>query len=148
MVLSCLKMDTFYKRILLVILGIVSSITLYTFSRLEASLPVHLSSRDVDTSLDGLDLSLLLSPVERGGSPSYSCSAKKPCSNGSCCGPSGFCGFSDTYCGKGCLSNCNATAQCGKDAEPKGKTCPLNVCCSQYGFVSWFLIQIGGGPIY
>lgn len=66
----------------------------------------------------------------------YSCDANNPCSNGACCGESGYCGYGDTYCGTGCVSNCDATAQCGKDAATYNATCPLNVCCSQYGFVS------------
>src|SRR4051794_24763044 len=43
----------------------------------------------------------------------YSCSASNPCSNGACCGASGYCGYGDTYCGKGCVSNCDAIAECG-----------------------------------
>lgn len=68
---------------------------------------------------------------------SYSCSKKNPCSNGACCGPSGYCGFGSEYCGIGCQSNCNATAQCGQYAATPGQTCPLNVCCSEFGFVSF-----------
>lgn len=71
----------------------------------------------------------------------YSCNENKPCSNGSCCAKSGYCGYSEEYCGKTdespndiCWSNCDATAECGRFAEPEGKECPLNVCCSQYGF--------------
>lgn len=33
------------------------------------------------------------------------------------------------------MSNCQAVAECGKDASPAGKECPLKVCCSQYGYV-------------
>lgn len=66
----------------------------------------------------------------------YSCSASNPCSNGACCGAGGYCGYGSTYCGTGCVSNCNATAECGKDASTPGKTCPLNTCCSEFGFVS------------
>jgi hypothetical protein len=40
-----------------------------------------------------------------------------------------------TYCGSGCISNCDAVAECGQYASPAGKKCPLNTCCSQYGFV-------------
>jgi hypothetical protein len=64
----------------------------------------------------------------------YSCGVGNPCSNGACCGASGFCGYGSTYCGTGCTSNCNAVAECGIDASPSGTTCPLNTCCSQYGF--------------
>ena len=66
----------------------------------------------------------------------YSCGPMKPCSNGACCGGSGYCGYGPTYCGPGCVSNCDATAECGRYAEVPGTECPLNTCCSQYGFVS------------
>ncbi|KAL3429985.1 hypothetical protein BDV09DRAFT_31383 [Aspergillus tetrazonus] len=56
----------------------------------------------------------------------YSCSASNPCSNGACCGGDGFCGYGPTYCGDGCISNCDATAECGQYAEPANTTCPLN----------------------
>lgn len=72
----------------------------------------------------------------------YSCSKANPCANGACCGASGYCGYGrscsgmstyfaycyigPTYCGTGCLSQCNAVAECGKYAKPAGKTCPLN----------------------
>jgi chitinase len=42
--------------------------------------------------------------------------------------------YGPTYCGKGCLSQCKATAECGKYASNPGTKCPLNVCCSQFGF--------------
>lgn len=78
---------------------------------------------------DGLTTSLLRRD-------DYACSADKPCKNGACCGSGGYCGYGDTYCGAGCLSNCGATAECGKDAKIPGQTCPLNTCCSEFGFVS------------
>lgn len=56
----------------------------------------------------------------------YSCGKGRPCSNGACCGSSGYCGYGSTYCGSGCTSNCNATAECGQYSSPAGKTCPLN----------------------
>ena len=70
------------------------------------------------------------------GTDDYSCGPGNPCSNSACCGASGYCGYGSTYCGTGCISNCDATAECGKDAKVSGITCPLNTCCSQYGFVS------------
>ncbi|VDC05350.1 unnamed protein product [Peniophora sp. CBMAI 1063] len=63
-----------------------------------------------------------------------SCSADDPCPNGACCGVSGFCGYGDTYCGDGCISNCDAVAECGPNAAPGNEECPLNVCCSKFGF--------------
>ncbi|KAG9571281.1 glycoside hydrolase family 18 protein, partial [Aureobasidium melanogenum] len=64
----------------------------------------------------------------------YSCGPGNPCSNGACCGVSGYCGYGPTYCGSGCSSNCDATAECGQYAKEPGQKCPLNTCCSQYGF--------------
>ncbi|CAG8939269.1 unnamed protein product [Penicillium salamii] len=64
----------------------------------------------------------------------YTCSKSKPCINGACCGSSGHCGFGPTYCGEGCMHNCNATAPCGQYAKVPGQGCPLNVCCSEFGF--------------
>ncbi|KAJ5629564.1 hypothetical protein N7528_003221 [Penicillium herquei] len=68
------------------------------------------------------------------GQQDYTCSPDSPCINGACCGVDGWCGYGDTYCGVGCQSNCNATAQCGENAAIPGTGCPLNVCCSEYGF--------------
>ncbi|KAM7215378.1 hypothetical protein V8F06_009239 [Rhypophila decipiens] len=64
----------------------------------------------------------------------YTCGPGRPCSNKACCGESGNCGYGATYCGKGCTSNCDAVAECGKDSKDGKTTCPLNTCCSQYGF--------------
>ncbi|KAK6345772.1 hypothetical protein TWF718_007678 [Orbilia javanica] len=64
----------------------------------------------------------------------YTCGPGRPCHNGACCGPSGWCGYGPESCGTGCSSNCDAKAECGQYTEPVGKTCPLNVCCSQHGF--------------
>jgi hypothetical protein len=44
-------------------------------------------------------------------------------------------GAGSAFCGTGCLSNCDALAECGPDAAPGDENCPLNVCCSQFGFV-------------
>ena len=66
----------------------------------------------------------------------YQCSASKPCSNGACCGKSGYCGYGPTYCGSGCVSDCNAVAECGQYAKIANTQCPLNTCCSEFGFVS------------
>jgi hypothetical protein len=64
----------------------------------------------------------------------YSCGEGRPCANGACCGPSGFCGYGPASCGTGCISNCNAHAECGEFSSPANKKCPLNTCCSKYGF--------------
>lgn len=78
------------------------------------------------------------------------CDASTPCPDGSCCNKSGRCGFGKENCGDGCLSNCknparhsfgstdnllgNAKAFCGKDSQGGNAKCPLNVCCSFYGY--------------
>ncbi|KAI0818343.1 carbohydrate-binding module family 18 [Xylaria sp. FL0064] len=71
----------------------------------------------------------------------HGCSETNPCGNGACCGKNGVCGFGPTYCGTNgvspndaCWSNCDAKAPCGEFTVIPGVTCPLNVCCSQYGF--------------
>lgn len=80
----------------------------------------------------------------------YTCAPGRKCTNGACCGASGNCGYGQfvtilsmlqltdsqgpTYCGTGCTFNCNATAECGQYAAKPGQKCPLNTCCSQYGF--------------
>ncbi|KAJ7155586.1 hypothetical protein C8R46DRAFT_1196404 [Mycena filopes] len=75
-------------------------------------------------------------PTNATNLPIGSCTPNIPCSNGACCnGGTGFCGFGDKFCGAAvCTSNCNAKAECGVDAPPQNTTCPLNVCCSQFGF--------------
>lgn len=86
------------------------------------------------------------------------CSLGNPCPDGSCCNTSGNCGYGPDNCGKGnCTSNCksisnsaepscsgklislhkatgHATAACGRDSAGGNVSCPLNVCCSYYGF--------------
>ncbi|CAG8971988.1 hypothetical protein HYALB_00003326 [Hymenoscyphus albidus] len=72
----------------------------------------------------------------------FSCSESKPCSNGACCSKkSGFCNYGPEACGTNgqspnelCWSNCDAHAECGKFALVPGTKCPLNVCCSPFGF--------------
>lgn len=67
-------------------------------------------------------------------SSDFSCGPGKECSNGACCGESGWCGYGPVYCGDGCQSNCDAKAACGQYAGVANQTCPLNVCCSEFGF--------------
>lgn len=73
--------------------------------------------------LDGVDSYSNVSVTKR---DEYSCGPGKPCFNGACCGASGYCGYGSTYCGAGCVSNCDATAECGQYAKVPGTTCPLN----------------------
>ncbi|KAI5116231.1 hypothetical protein M0805_001223 [Coniferiporia weirii] len=79
-------------------------------------------------------------PANASSLPVGSCTATIPCSNGACCNSvSGFCGFGSAFCttvanGGPCTSNCDALAECGQGSAPENFTCPLNVCCSQFGF--------------
>ncbi|KAL3479632.1 hypothetical protein BJX99DRAFT_255358 [Aspergillus californicus] len=84
-----------------------------------------------DKRIDVLSTKIAASNSQGGD---YTCGPDTPCSNGACCGESGWCGYSPTYCGDGCQSNCDATAECGDFAATPDAGCPLNVCCSQYGF--------------
>ncbi|KAI0476398.1 hypothetical protein GGR56DRAFT_642454 [Xylariaceae sp. FL0804] len=67
--------------------------------------------------------------------PTGTCNAATPCVNAACCGTNGLCGYSPTECGTGnCTSNCDAKAECGEYGKEGSKSCPLGVCCSQFGF--------------
>jgi chitinase len=85
-----------------------------------------------------------LVPVLAKRDDDYSCSESKPCSNGACCSKkTGYCNYGPEACGPNginnvspnavCWSNCDAVAECGRYANPAGKKCPLNVCCSEFG---------------
>ncbi|KAF2004069.1 glycoside hydrolase family 18 protein [Amniculicola lignicola CBS 123094] len=64
----------------------------------------------------------------------FSCSQDEPCKVG-CCSKSGSCGFGPEWCGNDtCVSTCTAKAECGQYANTTGSECPLNVCCSRWGF--------------
>jgi chitinase len=62
------------------------------------------------------------------------CGPGRPCDDGSCCSEDGHCGFFPQHCGSGCQSNCHAKAPCGVNAAPGKEHCPLNLCCSYYGW--------------
>ncbi|KAJ5921194.1 CAZyme family GH18 [Penicillium verhagenii] len=67
--------------------------------------------------------------------PTGTCAPGVPCTNGACCSSTGVCSYAPSSCGADvCISNCDAKAPCGEYANPDNATCPLNVCCSQYGF--------------
>ncbi|KAI9823661.1 MAG: hypothetical protein M1826_007679 [Phylliscum demangeonii] len=94
---------------------------------------IHVARRDTHLDAAGHEVELRSNAtlIRR---QTFQCSAAKPCSNGACCGGAGYCGYGPTYCGTGCVSNCNAAAECGQFAKTPGTQCPLNTCCSQYGF--------------
>jgi chitinase len=67
------------------------------------------------------------------------CSADVPCASGCCGGQSNVCGLGPDYCGpENCINNCDAKSECNPGDWPaqyvNATTCPLNVCCSEYGF--------------
>ncbi len=69
----------------------------------------------------------------------YACKKGTPCKTNACCGSfsggdTGECGLGPAWCGSDCDSQCDAKAECGSWANPPGKECPLNVCCSEFGF--------------
>lgn len=66
------------------------------------------------------------------------CDANTPCAIG-CCGQYNVCGMGPTYCSpETCINNCDAKAECNPDNWPEqyvnATSCPLNVCCSPFGF--------------
>lgn len=68
--------------------------------------------------------------------PTGTCNAQTPCPIAACCGTNGLCGYSPSECGAGkCLSKCDSKAECGQYGVPGKQNCPLNVCCSQFGYV-------------
>lgn len=66
------------------------------------------------------------------------CSADVPCEIG-CCGKNNVCGLGPNYCSDDkCINSCDAKAECNPgdwdDKYINATTCPLNVCCSSFGF--------------
>ncbi|TGO28825.1 hypothetical protein BPAE_0022g00150 [Botrytis paeoniae] len=61
------------------------------------------------------------------------CSPSKPCAQGYY-SSEGSCGFGSAYCGEGCQGTCDAQSECGQNAPAGDLLCPLNVCCSYYGY--------------
>ncbi|KAH7035724.1 putative chitinase [Microdochium trichocladiopsis] len=72
----------------------------------------------------------------------YKCSRTKPCELGCCrldeTGDSGNCGAGPEFCGKdNCHSQCSWKSECDPGwgiQWSNMSSCPLNVCCSDYGF--------------
>ncbi|EFR03335.1 chitinase A1 [Nannizzia gypsea CBS 118893] len=68
------------------------------------------------------------------GQQGFDCDTENPCKVG-CCSKSGSCGFGPDWCSpENCIGTCDAVAECGKYAAIPDSECPLNVCCSQWGF--------------
>ncbi|KAF5700546.1 hypothetical protein FMUND_14297 [Fusarium mundagurra] len=92
------------------------------------------SYKDAENAIESSDVipnrSLLSHrSLEKRGSGALYCKYG-PCADDSCCGPEGICGYGPDYCGKGCSSNCNATALCGEFSEVGEMPSGMNLCCS------------------
>ncbi|CAK7227366.1 hypothetical protein SEUCBS140593_006551 [Sporothrix eucalyptigena] len=84
----------------------------------------------------------------------YTCSKTRACAIG-CCGPldstgAGVCGAGPQFCGKGCTSQCDWKSECDAGwglQYANASTCPLNVCCSQFGFCGTTADFCGGAVV-
>ncbi|CAM1502566.1 Fc.00g073420.m01.CDS01 [Cosmosporella sp. VM-42] len=85
---------------------------------------------------------LILATISFAADEDATCTNDKGCEKG-CCGPideatgKGICGTGPDYCGDDCTSECDYKAECdpGWGLKYSNATkCPLNVCCSDYGF--------------
>lgn len=94
----------------------------------EATSPTH------GIKLDARGYEVTKSDLARRDLPVGTCNAQTPCVNGACCGSDNLCGYSPKQCGTGCRFNCDAKAECGPYAPDGKQGCPLNVCCSEFGF--------------
>ncbi|KAK4143425.1 glycoside hydrolase superfamily [Dichotomopilus funicola] len=77
-------------------------------------------------------LLLLVNPIlAQDSNPDYTCSPTKGCTLG-------ICGMGPTFCAPGnCTSQCDAKSDCDPGWGPEwsqATNCPLNVCCSKFGF--------------
>ncbi|KAF2134779.1 glycoside hydrolase family 18 protein [Dothidotthia symphoricarpi CBS 119687] len=67
----------------------------------------------------------------------YTCSPTSPCKIG-CCGKNNVCGLGPDYCSTAnCTSTCDQKSECDPGWGATWSTrekCPLNVCCSKFGF--------------
>lgn len=66
------------------------------------------------------------------------CGPGSPCVDGSCCNSEGKCGYTPYNCGStattACISNCDSRAMCGVNSRDSAQKCPLNLCCSYFGY--------------
>ncbi|KAK2746818.1 hypothetical protein FQN57_002860 [Myotisia sp. PD_48] len=97
----------------------------------------------------------ILSGIPAAEEDDYTCSESKPCALG-CCGSvdqatgKGVCGLGPDFCGNGCISSCNEKSECdpgwGMEWSLESK-CPLNVCCSPFGFCGTTADFCGGSSV-
>ncbi|ESK89422.1 class v [Moniliophthora roreri MCA 2997] len=88
------------------------------------------------TLLAVLNLSLQVFAADPPADP-FSCSPTQPCKIG-CCGKNNVCGLGPDYCSaENCVSSCDQKSDCDPGWGPQWSAhekCPLNVCCSKFGF--------------
>ncbi|KAJ1967528.1 hypothetical protein IWQ62_001802 [Dispira parvispora] len=80
------------------------------------------------------------------------CSATKPCANGTCCSGFGFCGSTEAHCGPGC-QNGPCTGGGGPSIPPPNgpgtcdatHPCQSGACCSRLGWCGWTDAHCGAG---
>jgi len=106
---------------------VVSCVSFATASRPSNGIPLHFRGKAINSTsrnsqLGARDL------------PTGTCDAQTPCANKACCGSNNLCGYAAKECGTGCRFNCDAKAECGPYAPASSQKCPLNVCCSKFGF--------------
>jgi chitinase len=113
-----------FQTSIVIVLGVA-----YSVIAVRASLPEQHNVWPLNPNLNSFSL------LPR-GLPTGTCNSQTPCENAACCGTNGLCGYSPSECSKGnCTSNCDAKAECGQYAAGGNQKCPLNVCCSEFGFV-------------
>lgn len=129
------------KYLLLVLVALVSAKNVSIYSPLYAKhsslTPVFVNStgRTANPLIVALGGDQKLAKRQATTLPTGTCAPGTPCVNGACCGMNGLCGYSPLECSTAtCLSNCNATAECGQYASASSSSCPLDVCCSFFGF--------------
>jgi chitinase len=62
----------------------------------------------------------------------------------------GVCGLGPDFCGTGCTSTCNYKSECDPGwglQWSNASTCPLNVCCSKFGFCGTTADFCGGKTV-
>lgn len=117
--------------------------------RREYELPLCCPDADGDESLSSHESHPVLGAMDapsllggRATEDDYTCGPDRPCANKACCPKATLsCNYGEEACGTSgispnevCWSNCDAKAECGKNAKVPGQKCPLNVCCGKWGF--------------
>ena len=101
-----------------------------------SAIPPHLGTHNHIHPVHLLSEPRLLQTRDGNGLPTGTCNAQTECPIAACCGTNGLCGYSPSECGQGnCTSKCDSKAECGQYGVAGKQNCPLNVCCSKFGYV-------------